>query len=206
MDSKFVFRDTLQEIAHSTRQNNLALAGLCSASPAAVSRWMSGEQTPNEDTLVVLCKALSPAHSSQLAKAWIRTRLGTEISDLVLAIDNSSHSELETIYGSLTAATCRAMLVLMRHARDSSDLRLSLEKLASYIDPDNQSITAKPIVHSFNEPSPIAPDTELVEIEFSKDEAEVLELAKRKGTLARKMSKAAARLPKTGKPGATSAS
>ena len=130
------------------------------------------------------------------------TELGTPVS---IRISDELQSQLDTAAVRLGIPMHEVMRFACRVGIEHFK-RIGYDVPSAVLNAPSQSPIVGKFVHSLNQPSPMPADTELVEIKLTNDEAEILELAKRKGTLARKLSKAAARLPKPGKLGATSAS
>lgn len=135
-----VFKEALNHAINSTGKNASSLAPVVGVSRTRLSEFINGTAVPKDDNIVKLCAAFPPDHAAKLAQAWVRERLGDGIADSILATDNVSKSPLATVYSSLPTETQNSFLVLMQVCRTNTDLRNSLQSLASFMIPEPEPV------------------------------------------------------------------
>ena len=130
-----LFHQILREAIASSPLNATDLGAKCGVSQTSMSEFTTGKKLPKDDTLVKIAAAFPEAIGQQLAATWVRERLGHKLADAILASTPDSGDALQSMLAALPASTREAFTTLIESALDNSDLRQSLESLASFMRP-----------------------------------------------------------------------
>lgn len=135
-----LFRAALTEALDKTGLTAIALAAKADVTRSRISEFLREKDPtlPKDETLVALCNALPAEYSARIAQAWVRERLGSTLSDAILASASTAAtgSDIEKIYSSLPTNAANAFRLLMELSREDSDLRQSIISLAAFAEPE----------------------------------------------------------------------
>ena len=126
----------------------LALASKADVNRSRLSEFLREKDPtlPKDENLVAICKALPADHAARVAQAWVRERLGSTLSDAILAIGPTGGSGIDQLFSSLPTDAANAFRLLMEISREDADLRQSVVSLAAFAAPDEPQFQLTEII------------------------------------------------------------
>lgn len=146
MSKYSLFEAALTEALDKSGLTASALAEKIKIHRSRISDFADGGSLPKDDTLVAICKALPADHAARVAQAWVRERLGSTLSDAILAIGPAGGSGIDQLFASLPTDVADAFRLLMVISREDSDLSQSVVSLAAFAKPDDSTFQITQII------------------------------------------------------------